>query len=136
MRTARFIARPVAAIIFALSAGLVPSAAQDKKGGPAAKYEADVKASRVFIKVGVEKGSRLGHPHGVQGNLKSGHLALGGDGELVFDMASFEADTAEARKRAGLEGKKVSENEAKKVTETMRGPEVLDVAKYPTATFR
>src|SRR5947199_6745656 len=130
MRTVRLIARLVSSIILVLSAGLIPSAAQSgQKDGPASgEYEADVKASRVFIKVGVEKGSRLGHPHGVQGNLKSGNLALGGDGELVFDMASFEADTAEARKRAGLEGKKVSENEAKKVTETMRGPEVLDVA--------
>src|SRR5262249_33530072 len=46
------------------------------------------------------------------------------------------ADTAEARKHVGLEKKKVSENEAKKVTEAMRGGDVLDVAQYPTATYR
>jgi polyisoprenoid-binding protein YceI len=50
-------------------------------------------------------------------------------------MASFEADTPEARKRVGQEGKKVSENEARKVTATMRGAGVLHVARFPTATY-
>jgi polyisoprenoid-binding protein YceI len=94
----------------------------------------DTKASFVYVKVGIA--TRLGHEHGVQGNLKSGTLTLGGEGELVFDMTSFMADTPEARKRVGLDRKKVSENEAKKVTEAMRGAEVLDVAQYPTATCR
>lgn len=97
-------------------------------------YQVDTDASRVFIKVG--SATHLGHPHGVEGRLKSGHLTLGGDGELVFDMASFTADTTESRKRAGLEGEKVSASDAKKVTETMHGKEVLDVARFPTATFR
>jgi polyisoprenoid-binding protein YceI len=54
----------------------------------------------------------------------------------VFDMASFTADTQEARKRAGLADKRVSASEAKQVTAAMRGTGVLDVERYPTATFR
>jgi polyisoprenoid-binding protein YceI len=101
---------------------------------PAAAYEVDVEASRIYVKVGTT--TRLGHAHGVEGKLKSGKLTFGGEGELVFDMASFTADTADARKRLGLEDKKVTETEAKTVTETMRGERVLDVDKYPTATFQ
>jgi polyisoprenoid-binding protein YceI len=96
-------------------------------------FQVDTKASRIYVKVG--SATRLGHPHGVEGNLKSGKITLGGDGEFVFDMASFVADTPEARKKAGLGGK-VSNSEAKKVTTAMLGNEVLDVAKHPTATFR
>jgi len=76
----------------------------------------------------------LGHPHGVEARLKGGTLTFGGDGEMVFDMASFTADTPESRKRAGL-AQGVSASDAKKVTETMRGAEVLDVAHFPTAVF-
>jgi polyisoprenoid-binding protein YceI len=101
---------------------------------PAAAYEVDVEVSRIYVKVGST--TRLGHAHGVEGKLKSGKLTLGGPGEIVFDMASFTADTADARKRVGLEDKKVTETEAKTVTETMRGERVLDVDKYPTATFQ
>src|SRR5438067_1391208 len=88
-----------------------------KTAPQAATYEVDVSASRVYVKVGIA--TRLGHEHGVEGNLKSGKLTPGGEGELIFDMTSFMADTAEARKRVGLDKKKVSENEAKKVTEAM-----------------
>jgi hypothetical protein len=97
-------------------------------------YEVDTAASRVYVKVG--SATRLGHPHGVEGSLKSGKVSLGGGGELIFDMRSFTADTPEARKKVGLEGKKVTENEAKKVNETMRGADVLDVAKFPTAVCK
>jgi polyisoprenoid-binding protein YceI len=97
-------------------------------------YEVDPDASRIFVKVGAA--TRLGHEHGVQGNLKSGKLTLGGDGELIFDMASFAADTPESRKRVGLGKKKVSANEAKKVTAAMTSAEVLDVGQYPTAKYR
>jgi polyisoprenoid-binding protein YceI len=99
-----------------------------------ASFEVDTDASRVFIKVG--KATRLGHEHGVQGNLKSGKLTLGGEGELVFDMASFTADTVEARKRVGLASTEVPDKDKKEVTKTMLGKDVLDVDKYPTATFR
>jgi polyisoprenoid-binding protein YceI len=110
---------------------------RDKGNGPdkpAVALQVDTEASRIYVKVGLA--TRLGHEHGVQGNLKSGKLALGGDGELVFDMASFAADTPEARKRVGLESKPVSETEAEKVTETMRSAQSLDVSRYPTATYR
>jgi polyisoprenoid-binding protein YceI len=111
------------------------SARAERQAAPgAATYEVDAGASRVYVKVGTA--TRLGHEHGVEGKLKSGKLALGGGGELVFDMASFTADTADARKRVGLDKKKVSANEARKVTETMRGADVLNVARYPTATYR
>src|SRR5215475_11218389 len=91
----------------------------DTKAAPS--YEVDSKASRIYVKVGTA--TRLGHEHGVQGGLKSGKLSLGGGGELVFDMASFTADSPEARQRVGLGKKRVSRNEAKKVTEAMRGPD-------------
>jgi polyisoprenoid-binding protein YceI len=113
---------------------VLPAQARQKKAATAAAYEVDCEASRIYVKVG--SASRLGHEHGVEGKLKSGTLTFGGDGELVFDMESFTADTAEARKRVGLEKKKVSANEAKKVTETMRGADVLGVAEHPKATFR
>jgi polyisoprenoid-binding protein YceI len=102
-------------------------------------FNVDVDASRIFVKVG--SATRLGHPHGVDGRLKSGHLTFGGgtgaegSGELVFDMGTFTADTTEARKRTGLDGEKVSASDAKKVTDEMRGQAVLDVARHPGATF-
>jgi polyisoprenoid-binding protein YceI len=125
------------AVLLALSACLYavatgsPARAEEK---PAAKsYEVDTKVSRIFVKV--DKSTRLGHLHGIEGNLKSGKITFGGEGELAFDMASFTADTEEARKRVGLADKPVSENEAKEVTDTMRGAKVLDVDQYPTATW-
>ncbi len=108
--------------------------ASDERKPAARAYQVDTSASKVFVKVG--SATRLGHPHGVEGKLKSGKVTPGGEGSLVFDMASFTADTDEARKRAGLAKKKVSRNEAKKVTVAMRGPDVLDVKRHPTATFR
>src|SRR5262249_33012680 len=119
--------------VFLILSLIVVSAGAQEKTEPAT-YEVDVKASRIYIKVGTA--TRLGHQHGVEGNLKSGKVTFGGEGELVFDMASLTADTAEARKRVGLEKKKVSQNEAKKVTQAMRSADVLNVEKHPTATFR
>jgi polyisoprenoid-binding protein YceI len=113
--------------------GVATSSARPDRKAAAPSYEVDSKASRVYVKVGTA--TRLGHEHGVQGGVKSGKLSLGG-GELVFDMASFTADTAEARQRVGLGKKRVSKNEAKKVTDAMRGPDVLDVDRHPTATYR
>jgi polyisoprenoid-binding protein YceI len=123
------------ALVFAVySSPSTFEAGAQQKGTPAANYEVDVKVSRIYVRVGTA--TRLGHEHGVHGYLKSGRLTLGRDGELVFDMTSFTADTADARKRVGLEKKKVSQNEAKKVTTTMLGTEVLGVAQYATATYR
>src|SRR5262249_55395160 len=96
-------------------------------------YQVDTDSSRVYAKVG--SATRIGHPHGVEGKLKSGNISPGAGGELVFDLSAFKADTQEARQKVGLEGKKVTENEAKKVNEAMRSAEVLDVEKFPTATY-
>jgi polyisoprenoid-binding protein YceI len=119
------------AVFPVLGSVALPDEVQQKTGPPT--YEVDVKASRIHIKVGTA--TRLGHEHGIEGNLKSGKVVFGDKGELVFDMASLTADTSEARKFVGLEKKKISQNEAKKVTKTMRSADVLDVEKHPTATF-
>ena len=69
--------------------------AQQVSGAKEAKV--DLKTSRVYILV--DK-LRLGHPHGVEGNLKSGKLKLDAKsdaGQLVFDMSTFAADTDSAR---------------------------------------
>lgn len=108
---------------------LVPAATAQQ---PTATYQVDTTASRVFIKVG--SAGRLGHDHGVVGNLASGTIRPGGGGELVFDTTSFTADTPEARAQVGLDPK-ANASDAQKVTANMRGPDVLHVAKYPQAVF-
>jgi len=107
---------------------------REGEGEGAKTLQVDIAASRVFVKVG--SATRLGHRHGVEGKLKSGAIALGAGGELVFDMTTFTADTQEARKKVGLEGAKMSENEAKKVNEAMLSADVLDVEKFPTASYK
>ncbi len=80
----------------------------------------------------------FGHEHAVVGAIKSGKLNLNLErdaGEIVFDMRSFTADTDHARKYLGLEGT-TDPSTQKSVTANMRGEEVLDVNRYPTATFR
>jgi polyisoprenoid-binding protein YceI len=96
--------------------------------------DVDPGASRVYVRVGKR---RLGHEHGVEGRVKSGRLILDATdsaGQVVFDMKSFQADTDAARKYVGLEGS-TDADEQKDVTATMTGKGVLDVAKFPTATF-
>ena len=96
--------------------------------------EVDLARSRVFIFVGK---TGLGHDHGVVGQLKSGVLHLGAKqqaGQLVFDMKTFVADTPEARRFVGLSGETDAKTR-KAVTQNMLGADVLDAAKYPTATF-
>lgn len=97
--------------------------------------EVILEQSRVFIHVAK---AGWGHEHAVAGLLRSGHIALDGKqnaGELVFEMAGFVADPEYARKFIGLEG--ISDpSTQQKVTANMLGPEVLDVAHYPTAAFR
>jgi polyisoprenoid-binding protein YceI len=113
---------------------VVPVVWADEKPAAAKTYTVDTGASRVFVKVGTA--TRLGHEHGIEGELKSGELTLGGPGELVFDMASFVADTAAARKRFSLEKKKLTASEAKKVNASMRGSAVLDIERHATASFK
>lgn len=90
--------------------------------------------SRVYIRV-EKKG--LGHEHGVVGLIKQGRIDLNAArnaGSLVFDMASFSADTPDARKYVGLEGATDATTQ-QQVNENMRGDAVLSVTKFPTATF-
>ena len=105
-----------------------PKAAEAQPG------DVDLERSRVYVFVGK---TGLGHEHGVEAKLKSGHLdwaEKSGSGELVFDMESFDADTEEARAHVGLEGE-IKESTRQQVNANMRGPSVLDVEKFPTATF-
>ncbi len=103
---------------------------------PAAKtYAIDTNASRVYVRVDPDGG---GHAHGIEGKLTSGAVRPGATqdaGELVFDLTSFQADTAAARKQVGLEGA-TSASEQRSVTRTMKGSRILDAAQFPTATFK
>jgi polyisoprenoid-binding protein YceI len=97
--------------------------------------DVDLQRSRVYILVGK---TGFGHDHGVEGRLASGSIQLGATqnaGEMVFDMATFTADTRTARTRVGLTGETDVATQ-KKVNSNMRGPDVLDVAKHPRASFR
>jgi polyisoprenoid-binding protein YceI len=97
--------------------------------------QVDLQRSRAYVRIGA---TGLGHEHGAEGRLKSGLLVLGANdraGELVFDMTTFVTETAAARAYVGLGGG-ADASTAAKVTANMLGSEVLDVAKYPTATYR
>jgi polyisoprenoid-binding protein YceI len=90
--------------------------------------------SRVYVLVGK---TGLGHEHGVIGQLKQGRINLDAGreaGSLVFDMTTFAADTPEARKFVGLEGT-TDDSTQQQVNANMRGPSVLDVARFSTASF-
>jgi polyisoprenoid-binding protein YceI len=93
----------------------------------------DSGASRIYVKVGAEG---HGHVHGVVGRLESGTVGLTSRsaGGLVFDMTTFVADSAEARRVFGWT-KTVSPSDQQKITATMLGSDVLDVARYPRAVF-
>jgi len=90
--------------------------------------------SRVYVFVD-KKGA--GHQHGVEGRLSGGSVIPGRTeqaGRLTFDMKSFAADTAPARKHYGLEDDVEAEEQAE-ISTTMRGASVLDAANHPTAEF-
>jgi polyisoprenoid-binding protein YceI len=97
-----------------------------------AAYQVDTNASRVYIRV--NKSTRIGHEHGVSGQLQSGKVVPGGTGEMVFQMTSFVADTPQARQYVGLAGE-IGASDVEKVNANMRGPGVLDVERFPTATY-
>ncbi len=91
-------------------------------------------SSRVFVYAGK---TGFGHEHGVVGRIQRGTLRLGADqnaGQLVFDMARFEADSDAARKSVGLHGS-TDLSTRQKVNANMRGQDVLNIRKYPTAIF-
>ena len=95
----------------------------------------DSRASRVFIMVGK---TGLGHEHGIEGRIKSGFVTLGAPtnaGHIVFDATTFQADTPEARQRVGLEGTTDADTQ-RQVNANMLGAGVLDVKRYPIATFK
>jgi polyisoprenoid-binding protein YceI len=95
----------------------------------------DLDRSRVYIFVGK---TGFGHEHGVVGQLQSGQVLLGSGkdaGSLVFDMKTFSADSKEARKYVGLSGETDADTR-KQVDANMLGKDVLNVAKFPTATFQ
>ena len=101
---------------------------------PPAPGDVDLATSRVYVFVGK---TGLGHNHAVSGLLQAGRVAVGAAdqaGTLVFDMRSFTADTAEARKALGMPGETDAFTQ-KQVQANMTGPDVLDVARHPTATF-
>ena len=116
----------IAAALVVISA-LLPAAsrrvlAQSGKGPTPAqvmKLDADVEASRVYIKV--TSGSRLGHDHGVAGRLESGWVKPGIGGEIVFAMRTFITDTPEARRYVGLTAP-VKASDQKKSTANMLVP--------------
>ncbi len=63
--------------------------------------DVDLAASRIYAHV--FKKTSLGHEHAIEGRIRSGTISSGGQaGELVFEMRSFQADTASARKYIGL----------------------------------
>ncbi|HVA50817.1 MAG TPA: YceI family protein [Pirellulales bacterium] len=113
---------------------LCPSLSCAEDGQTPNQGEIALKASRVYVFVGKVG---LGHEHAVVGRMKSGFINLGAKskaGEIVFDMPSFAADTAEARKYLSLEGTTAAARQ-KEVTDNMLGGDVLDVRKHPTASF-
>jgi polyisoprenoid-binding protein YceI len=121
--------------------GAAPAVAQTAQLSPApaaappAPGDVDLATSRVYVFVGK---TGLGHNHAVSGLLQAGRVVLGAAdqaGMLVFDMRSFTADTVEARKALGLPGETDASTQ-KQVQANMTGPDVLDVARHPTATFQ
>lgn len=96
--------------------------------------DVNVQVSRVYTFV--DK-TGLGHQHAIEGKLVSGSLLLGAEssaGKLVFDMRSFDADTATARRYIGLSGPTDAATRSK-VNANMKGSDVLNVQRYPQATF-
>jgi hypothetical protein len=108
--------------------------AADSVPSPPSAGEVNASASRVYTFV--DK-TGIGHQHAIEGKLSGGRLNVGANsdaGQLVFDMQSFDADTLAARKYLGLEGE-TGESTRKQVNDNMRGRSILDVKRFPTATF-
>jgi polyisoprenoid-binding protein YceI len=95
----------------------------------------EIETSKSRIYVFVEK-TGFGHQHGVVGRLKGGSVPVAGRraGQMIFDLKSFAADAADARRYVGLEGE-IAAGTQGQITETMAGPAVLDVDRIPTAAF-
>jgi polyisoprenoid-binding protein YceI len=114
----------------------VPSLTTAQEATAPAYQPADVQTQASRVYVFVDK-TGLGHQHGVEAKLLSSTLVLGADqnaGKLVFDMTSFDADAPTARKYVGLSGTTDASTRSA-VNKSMKGSAILNVAKYPTATF-
>lgn len=125
------VASMAARVLFALLLSLASSLAW----GQAPTVTVDTAASRTYILVAK---TGLGHDHAIEGRLLSGEIQLGATeraGQIVFDMRTFDADTDAARKYVGLEGTSDA-GTRKSVNENMLGSAVLDVQKFPEATFQ
>lgn len=114
----------------------VVATTQTQKADPAKQKPGDVElqSSRVYVFVGK---TGLGHEHAIEGVLSAGAIRLGAaekGGRLDFDLKSFQADTQQARTYIGLAGT-TDAGTVRKVNANMLGPDVLDVGRYPTATF-
>jgi hypothetical protein len=98
--------------------------------------EVHVGQSRIYVHV--SKAGLVGHEHAVVGLVKSGTLHLGAAqdaGEITVDLGSFLADPEAARKVIGLSGT-TDAGTQEKVTANMLGPDVLNIAEYPTTTAK
>lgn len=116
------------------AAAQVPPATPAAQALPPSPGDVDIDGSRIYVFVGK---TGLGHDHAIAGRLVSGRVILDAPqnaGQLVFDLQSFLADTPEARKALGL-AVETDASTRRQTTENMLGPDVLDVARHPTATF-
>jgi polyisoprenoid-binding protein YceI len=116
----------------AVAQAVVPASATAKT--QPRKGDVDVERSRVYAFVGK---TGFGHEHGVVGRLKSGSIRIGAKesaGLLEFDVASFQVDTKDARHYVRLNGEVDPARQAE-VTTNMLGKYVLDIERYPTATY-
>lgn len=128
----------VAGTILAQSkAPKTPSKIARKADAPKREYKpGDMHRDKSSVYILVDK-TGLGHQHAVAGKLKEGSVHLAARQEtdrLVFDMTTFEADDAAARKYVGLNGLP-GQGIRQQVTANMLGEDVLHVEKYPTATL-
>ncbi|MCA9136847.1 MAG: YceI family protein [Planctomycetales bacterium] len=125
-----------AVLVFCATPFSGPAQAAGQQPTRSAIGPGDVNTSVSRVYTFVDK-TGLGHQHAIEGKLLSGRLMVGARenaGQLVFDMRSFDADTTKARRFIGLEGT-TSESTRTQVNDNMRGSDVLDVSRYPTATF-
>jgi polyisoprenoid-binding protein YceI len=109
------------------------SASPDAQKASLGPGDINVGASRVYIFV--DK-TGFGHQHAVAGRIREGNLRIAGRsaGRIVFDLRSFIADTPEARRYIGLKGEMDGKTQ-QDVTANMLAADVLDVSRFPTATF-
>jgi polyisoprenoid-binding protein YceI len=124
------IARVVFATTVLCSIGVARAQQSDAALGPG---DISLRASRVYVFV--DK-TGFGHQHAVIGRIREGNLRIAGRsaGRIVFDLRSLVADTAEARRYLGLKGE-MDAKTRQEVTANMLTADVLDVGRFPTATF-